>query len=137
MVSAGSMTGLARGSLRIVAIWATAFAVLLAVLLPASVMPHGNLDTGLKLVLCTGHGPVSISFDVGSGAPVKPEGEDGQRCKWACCHAFATAPGSPELLARSAFASRSLRREPIPLLLHSSRATGLPPSTGPPLIDLS
>ncbi|TKD22681.1 hypothetical protein FBT96_06060 [Rhodobacter capsulatus] len=127
------MTPFVSGSLRAAALWMAAFGLFCATLLPASVMPLRAADAAMRLVLCTGNGPVVLMT---ADKPLAPGAGEG-RCKWACCHALATGCDRAAAAPRPIPAGRLSRLAPPPQILRTARVTGLPPATGPPSTRLS
>ncbi|MGB3312921.1 MAG: hypothetical protein WBB85_00790 [Albidovulum sp.] len=105
--------------------------LLLSLLSPA-VMPSRGVDGTVALVLCTGDGPVTLAFDPVTGAPVEhdPDGVS-ERCDWAASHHAVIDLARPELRAIAGAVTPG-KTPPVPQLLAATRATGLPPATGPP-----
>lgn len=131
------MKTMARTGLRGLAFWAMLVALVLAVVLPASVMPLRGISGVAELVLCSGHGPVVVVLDAASGKPVVPLPEDRDpRCKWGALHAFGTEAGRPDVAPAPLGVLQALSLAPAPSALRDGHVTGLPPATGPPAIDV-
>ena len=106
---------------------------LLLSLVSNGVMPQ-RMAEGVVLVICTGDGPLAIAVDPDSGKPAEkaPDTRSG-RCDWANATPPATLCPPLQLPARQAGAAVEIL--PVtPLVLIAGRATGLPPSTGPPAV---
>ncbi len=98
-----------------------------------TVMPVRTAD-GFVLVICTGEGPLEVTIDRETGAPIE-EGPDrgSDRCDWASATPLVTLFSSAELLAQQVDATGLALPIP-PAHLVASHATGLPPATGPPAV---
>lgn len=128
------MTASLRHRLRTLALWAMLSPFLMLSLLSPAVMPAQAADGTFTLVLCTGDGPVEMQLDLATGQPVhKSPSDRSDRCAWACAR-MAIAPDAPPVLP--VLLGRVTRADPPPVStrLALSRATGLPPSTGPPAV---
>jgi hypothetical protein len=71
----------------------------LASLLGDGVMPRQTAD-GLTLVLCTVEGPVEVTLDPATGAPVVPAQDGaGNGCDWTCAQGGLPPPGAARIPA--------------------------------------
>lgn len=107
--------------------------LMLSLLSPA-VMPAQAADGTFTLVLCTGDGPVEMQIDLATGQPVhKSPADRSDRCAWACGQMAMVQNAAPAL---PLLVGRVSRADPPPAStrLILARATGLPPSTGPPAV---
>ncbi|WP_444431147.1 hypothetical protein ACTTAM_19985 (plasmid) [Rhodobacter capsulatus] len=69
------------------AVWTLVLGLVLAALLPPAVRPLRAASGTLEMVLCSGHGPVSVILDLDSGKPLdRLPASDDRHCSWACCH---------------------------------------------------
>ncbi|MDW4499029.1 hypothetical protein R5H30_13620 [Sulfitobacter sp. D35] len=128
-IAVGMMRSGSTMRFRRVAVWVLLAPFLLLSTLSGGVMPHRTAD-GLVLVICTGDGPIEVTFDADGSAPTDTPAE-ADRCDWAsgtqAATIFeATVPPPVATVVRRADASVT------PFVLVAGRATGLPPSTGPP-----
>jgi hypothetical protein len=129
------MTKGMRHGLRAFAVWAMLAPFLLLSLLPSAAMPAIAPDGSLTMVLCTPDGPVEMVMDLATGQPIEKQHPEGKsdRCDWASSLVTDDlSPALPTLPARSLTAT-PLAPPPPPAVLADAAATGLPPSTGPPL----
>ena len=101
---------------------------LLFSLAPAGIMPVATPE-GIKVVICTSHGPLEITTEP---KPAKPEPAQGNPCGWAMAHGLFNLADAPRPLSTGSSAFLIIPDRPMILLAHA-KATGLPPSTGPPL----
>ncbi|AUH63228.1 hypothetical protein CX676_02865 [Paracoccus zhejiangensis] len=113
---------------------------LLLSLISDAVMPVRGADGQLMLVLCTPIAVQQVATDPhhhsGHAGHAQDDPEDQpaatDRCQWAGLHpvlALITPPDLP--LPENRVLSPA--PPPLPVILIAARATGLPPSTGPPL----
>jgi len=101
------------------------------------VMPLRTAE-GLVLVICTGEGPLEMVIDPATGDPIDqapdhqaPDDRQGH-CDWASAKPpVGLAPSLGLLSAQTTFVPADL--PVLPTVLYAGRATGLPPSTGPPI----
>lgn len=112
--------------------------VLLWSLLPAGVMPTAGADGGVKLVLCTGDGPLTVTLAPdGTPRPVLPDDSDRQarqQCPWAAAQAVsAIAPTSFSPFVRVATATRR-RRPALAALPHPARPRPRQQPRAPPTL---
>ncbi|WP_249306409.1 hypothetical protein [Rhodobacter capsulatus] len=134
MTTAGDMKALAPKGLDRLAVWTLVLGLVLAALLPPSVLPLRSAAGTLEIVLCSGHGPVSVILDLGTGKPLAPlPASDDRHCNWACCHLAAPGAALPSGLPLPVRTARATRIEPPPTILRDGHVTGLPPATGPPV----
>lgn len=106
---------------------------LLMSLIAAHLMPSHGADGGMVLVICSTDGPKTITIDPATGEPVDEQDHpSASACHWACAgHAVTLTPaGSLPLAERAAV---PLCPQIPSFTLTAARATGLPPSTGPPV----
>lgn len=102
-------------------------------LLSPQVMPQRSADGALILVLCTGEGVKQIAIDPITGEPVPTDEKPGATtCDWAAAHPALTLT-KPLDVALAERRSLPFEVAPAAMLLAAARATGLPPSTGPPV----
>ena len=121
-----------RQLLRRMAIWALLAPFLLLSLFPGGVMPLRTAE-GIVLAICTGDGALEIRVDPESGKPVeKAPDTKRDRCDWANAAQAFTLTTSPVLLA-DRIGAGAVVLPVTPLVLVAGHATGLPPSTGPPV----
>lgn len=111
-----------------------AFALILRSLLAPGVMfgPDGTRDT-FTVVLCTGHGPETITLDA-NGNPVKPaqSRQDGGLCPYASSAPVASA--LPNTIAAPArFAQTTADYLALPAHIPATRGDGSASARGPPL----
>lgn len=125
--------------LRTVLVWASVLPFVLMSLIGAEVMPVRGADGTLTMVICTGDGMIEIAVDPAMMEPVADEGDrndtaPGQGlCDWAAAQAAYTLAEHRVLLSATPKLSRG-RIVFAETTLLVSDATGLPPSTGPPLL---
>ena len=115
-----------------------ALAVLLAPfflfsLLADGVMPMRTAQ-GLLIVICTGAETTEIRIDPATGAPIEDDQPGDRPCDWSGAHPPAALTPAPLPAPRLATATPA-HPAPVPMRLAMARATGLPPSTGPPLLS--
>ncbi|WP_444459884.1 hypothetical protein [Rhodobacter capsulatus] len=116
------------------AVWTLVLGLVLAALLPPAVRPLRAASGTLEMVLCSGHGPVSVILDLGTGKPLdRLPASDDRHCSWACCHLAAPGAALPAGLPLPVRMARAARIEPPPAILRDGHVTGLPPATGPPV----
>ncbi len=134
MTTATDMKALASTRFDRLACWALVLGLFLAALLPPSVLPLRSDAGTLEMVLCSGHGPVSVILDLGTAKPLGDlPGTDDQHCKWACCHLAAPAAALSSGLPTPFPAAQEMLIEVPPTILRDGHVTGLPPATGPPV----
>lgn len=115
------------------AVWALVAPFLLFSLFSNAVMPVSAPD-GLVLVICTGEGPLEMVIDPETGEPVPKPAHDGSvKCSWAGANGPVLL-SSPMLAPIRARSGRPVYLPAVPAVLVAAHATGLPPSTGPPLV---
>jgi hypothetical protein len=117
-------------------LWAFVFALAVRVLLPGGIMLASSDAGGLKVVLCTGSGPVEAVLDGDKLTPVKhkpgAQHEHGA-CPFAGGHAYTPPPALPE---PATFVAERQEPDPTP---PAARQAALrlrappPPSHAPPL----
>ena len=100
---------------------------LLLSLAPAGIMPVSTPE-GIKVVICTSHGPLEITTEP---KPAKPEPAQGSPCGWAMAHGLFNLADAPQALSKGSSAFLIVHDRPTTVLAHAN-ATRLPPSTGPP-----
>lgn len=122
--------------LRLAALCALLVPFLLTSLIASGVMPARSQSGAVLLVICTAEGMAELLVDpetmqpADKSAPHAPE-KSGQPCAWAVSQATFTLPELPALMPPQ----QSVIAMPAsiaPVILTAARATGLPPSTGPP-----
>ena len=75
----------------------TLVALLVSALLPAGWMPNPDgMGSGIPIVMCTGHGPVTAVMDHG-GKPAKPQQSQSDVCVFAAAATYATPVAAPAL----------------------------------------
>jgi hypothetical protein len=89
-------------------------------------------SNGIVAVICTGTGPLEIRIDPATGEPVEEQAPDQQsNCDWANLKFSAHLAVSP--VPEVEFNLGFIDAPNVPSsVIATSRATGLPPSTGPP-----
>jgi hypothetical protein len=106
-------------------------ALLFAALLLRLIVPTGYMPAAGSLILCTGAGAVTISFD-DHGRPIKPAASDSGECAFAAAPAMGPLPeiDFPPLPAIVAAAVVL-----VAIALRLGEGLGQPPcpSTGPPI----
>ncbi|WP_255435555.1 hypothetical protein [Paracoccus sp. S1E-3] len=135
------MTGTLRRQMRMLALWAMMLPFLGVSLIANGVMPSRGADGYVTFVICTGTGMVEMAFDPVTMEPVEtggladmPSDDDetaAKACAWSGMQAAFDLPHSVLWMAP---AQTSRRADPLRVetALLMARATGLPPSTGPP-----
>ncbi|WP_172294477.1 hypothetical protein [Pseudoruegeria sp. HB172150] len=117
--------------LRRAALWAIVTPFFLLSFLPGGAMPVQSAD-GLLMVICTGDGPLEIRVDPVTGEPVERDPHDGSgTCDWAMAKPAVSLASAPDFPAPTVVLVPS-EPEVLPVIRAVARATGLPPSTGPP-----
>ena len=111
------------------ALWLAVLPFLLLSLLPSVVMPVQS-DSGFRLVICTGTGPLELATGPAGPADQAPD-DDTSHCHWAAGKA-GWALALPVGLALAVDRSSVAEVAAPSFVLRVGRATGLPPSTGPP-----
>lgn len=114
-------------------IWAVTALVFLLSATTNGLMPLRSSE-GVVMVICSGDGPLELRIDPRTGEPAddKTPGQH-KPCDWASFNFTAYLPDAPvspgevtPILAETALIASSI--------LTAGRATGLPPSTGPPAV---
>lgn len=136
------MTGAARHGLRRLLIGALALPFVLVSLIGTGVMPARDAQGALVITLCSAAGVVDLAIDPATMAPFAgadtsgaPHGDspapDQGVCDWAAAQAPFLHAVQPVLAAATPRMVRAAHpfTDTIRVL---SRATGLPPATGPP-----
>ncbi|RJE89318.1 hypothetical protein D3P04_01370 [Paracoccus onubensis] len=116
-----------------VILWAVTALVFLLSATTNGLMPLRGSE-GVVMVICSGEGPLELHIDPQTGEPADDKTPDRHKpCDWASFNFTADVPGAPvspgnvaPILAETALIASSI--------LTASRATGLPPSTGPPAV---
>lgn len=125
--------GAFQHGLRQVVLGALLAPFLLFSLIAAQVMPSRTLEGALVMVLCTSAGLQQVAIDPVSGEPVETDHPaTAGPCIWSCATAEVTLP-APQGLPLVESRALPLCPSPPPFTLAAAQATGLPPSTGPPL----
>ena len=130
------MNGKLAHKLRLAALCVAVVPFLLASLIASGVMPARTSSGAVLLVICTAEGMAELMVDPATMQPAQKSapdapGKPGKPCAWAANQATFTVPDLPALMPpqQSVIAmSASI----APVILTAARATGLPPSTGPP-----
>ena len=127
---------------RRIALCALLLPFLLSALIASGVMPARSAGGAITLVICTAEGMAELAVDPTTMQPLDgsahggtdqdgPQKQTGS-CAWAVSHADFAAP-TPPVLALPSWQMIAALVAPVPTVLATARATGLPPSTGPPL----
>lgn len=133
------MTRPAAHLLRIVLVWISVLPFVLMSIIGAGVVPVRSAEGTLMMVICTGDGMVEIAVDPATMEPISDEGDKNDTapgqgvCDWAAAQSAYTLVGQTVLsLALQKIAEAWTGFAETTLTV--SDATGLPPSTGPPLL---
>lgn len=132
--------GMERGLwryLRLMVLWVMLLPFAASSLFAAGIMPTRAPSGAIMLVICMGEGGMmEVAVDPQTLLPIEaPDASDmdgGQHCYWAAAHVPFTPPETPPLRLPDAhrdtpaIAAQSTA-------LRAAIATGLPPSTGPPV----
>lgn len=127
---------------RAVALWLGLVPFFLASLLAAGVMPARIADDTIALVICMDGTATEIAVDPATmrpvdAAPDDPDGDGDHRpaghtaCDWAAGQLAVALPAA-DVPQGPAPTPRVAPLAPVSTVIAVSRATGLPPSTGPP-----
>lgn len=123
--------------MRVAALWAGLLLILLSSLIAPGTMPARAGNGAVVLVICSGDGVAEMAFDPVTMEPVSDR-EDGGKdktrpgyCPWAASQSVVDFV-PPTVVARPSLFARHLAWPATETVLAVSRATGLPPSTGPP-----
>lgn len=123
--------------MRLVALWTGLLPFVLASLVAFGVMPQRAANGVVELVLCTGHGIETVAVDPVIMEPASDEDKsrkdmaDPGDCIWAAGKSpLDLTP--PPMIARLGAVARRASLPDAATTLAVARATGLPPSTGPP-----
>ena len=133
------MTHPAAHLLRTVLAWVSILPFVLMSLIGAAVMPVRSADGTLTMVICSGDILIETAVDPATMEPVSDEGRNNDSapeqgvCDWAAAQSAYT------LVAQSVFSFAlqkitEARNSFAETTLMVSDTTGLPPSTGPPLL---
>ncbi|CAN0580388.1 unnamed protein product [Ectocarpus sp. 12 AP-2014] len=123
---------------RLVMVWAMLMPFAVSSLIASGVMPARADNGAFMMVICTGDGMVEVAVDPVTLQPISDEsgGTDPQptadHCAWAAAHAPADLADAMALRLPLAVIAPA-QAAPDPTVLRVAAATGLPPSTGPPL----
>ena len=136
------MNGKMAPLFRRIALCALLLPFLLSALIASGVMPARSAGGAITLVICTAEGMAELAVDPATMQPLDVSAHGGTdqdgpqkqtgNCAWAANHADFAAP-IPAALALPSWQMIALPVAPVPTVLATARATGLPPSTGPPL----
>lgn len=135
------MNGKMAPLFRRIALCALLLPFLPSALIANGIMPARSAGGAITLVICTAEGMAELVVDPATMQPldgsdqVDPDQDGPQKqtssCAWAANHADFAAPTPPVLALPSQHMVAALV-PPAPTALIAARATGLPPSTGPP-----
>lgn len=96
-------------------------------------MPQ-QTSSGVTVVICTGEGPLELGIDPKTGDPAGDQSTKSHKaCDWAGFNLVAHLSAAPLAPVVTTPAPSTAARI-LPSILAVGRATGLPPSTGPPAI---
>ncbi len=127
-----------RRYLRAIVVWAMLLPFAFSSLIANGLMPMVTPEGAIVLVICTSEGMVEASFDPVTMERIAEPGDrdapagDAEYCAWAAWHPAFDTPGLTAL-PRRVEPLRAAAPRTGPTVLVASAATGLPPSTGPPL----
>lgn len=101
-------------------------------LLPVGFMLAPSAADEMTVVICTGHGPLTVTLDVdGKPVPAKPKLTDAGLCAYASPGATTLADAAPALAARDVLYARSLVRLHVAMAV-ALRLPGATSPRGPP-----
>ena len=136
------MNGKMAPLFRRIALCALLLPFLLSALIANGIMPARSAGGAITLVICTAEGMAELVVDPATMQPVDGSSQDAPdqdgpqkqpaSCAWAANLADFAAP-APAALALPSWQMIAALVPPAPTVLATARATGLPPSTGPPL----
>ncbi len=125
-------------NLRLIAAWVLLFPFFGVSLVANGIMPMKASNGAIMLVICTGEGMVEMAFDPVTMAPA-PEADDGtggpsetSSCDWAASHPVFDLTTGTMLQSKDLYLKTTAPRLSA-TVLRVAEATGLPPSTGPPV----
>ena len=101
-------------------------------LLPVGFMLAPSAADEMTVVICTGHGPLTVTLDAdGKPVPTKPKLTDAGLCAYASPGATTLADAAPALAARDVLYARALVRLHVAMAV-ALRLPGASSPRGPP-----
>lgn len=114
-------------------VWALVGPFFLLSVVTNGLMPV-QTPAGIAVVICSGEGPVELRVDPKTGKPVEDEPSDRRKvCDWASVGVNAQLPSITSIPQATTLTTEAAA--PVfSTVLTAGLATGLPPSTGPPIV---